>query len=831
MKTRNGSITHLFLLSLASLFCVACQDDYYYNDREPDKATVGQNIYDRLNEDGRFTYYLRLVESVQDAGVDYTEVLKTTGTKTVFVATDSAFDAFFADNPYGIRKFEDFTAAQKRALFFTSMLNDAYLLEMMSNSPGSGASRPNPGQAMRTATAWSVLDSVPFEKGDRLPDNPYWEQYRERGIYILKDNSTWTMVHFLPPHMRMQNISAEDFRILTKTKENPQGITWDGTSPYIFDTKITEWDITCKNGYINVLEKVLFPVGNMAEYLRDNPDTRAFSRLMHRFCAPYLDAGATNAYRQLHPGFSEQIFTMRFFTDNNAYAPDTLGRPDMSRRVAATLKFDPGKNDYSPSNAESDMGAIFVPTDKALREYFADGAGKFLKERYTTLDSIPDNVINLLLNSHMHASFLQTTPERFTALTNSMGASLNVKKEDVVYSSVCSNGVVYVVNRVYPPSDYASVRGPVLINEATQIMNRSVDELNFNLYLLSLENRFSFIVPTDAEFDNYINPASVGASTPERWRFYLKNNQVNATRYSLATGDSTGIVSTAQIRNALTDIIDNHIIVGDIEDGKTYYETKGGATVKILRSGGSLQLDGGGNGERNETANVRNIYSQENGKTYLTDKIVQTPTASVYSVLEKEEKFSAFFELCRDVYPVELNKKTYGGSVFVNDNGITLNVAFFNTFNYTVYVPTNEAMRQAHDAGRYKTPEEIDGLDVEQQAAEMQKLYEFLRFHFQDNSVYIGGRAYNNEWFETATLDETGKKFRRLWVTNTPDALSIGTEKTGGKKANVITSNGLYNMMTRDYKFTSGAIVTNNSQIVTSSYAVVHQIDGVLDFK
>ena len=112
----------------------------------------------------------------------------------------------------------------------------------------------------------------------------------------------------------------------------------------------------------------------------------------------------------------------------------------------------------------------------------------------------------------------------------------------------------------------------------------------------------------------------------------------------------------------------------------------------------------------------------------------------------------------------------------------------------------------------------------------MQKLYEFLRYHFQDNSVYIGGQPYTDEWFETATLDETGKKFRRLWVTNTSGSMTVRTEETGGKEATVITSGGLYNIMVRDYKFSAGN-VTANSQLITSSYAVIHQINTVLDFQ
>jgi uncharacterized surface protein with fasciclin (FAS1) repeats len=835
MRKQNRNIFNIFLFSLSGLLLSACQDDYYYDDREPDKTVVGNSIYEWLKDDGHFTYYLQIVESVQDVGVDYTEVLKTTGTKTVFVADDDAFEAFFADNPYGIRKFEDFTVLQKRALFFSCMLNDAYLMEMMSATPGSGGSKPNQGQAMRTTTAWSVLDSIPFEKGERLPDNPSWTPYKENGIYVLKDNTQWTMVYFLEPQMRMQGITPEDFRILTKTKENPNGMTWDAKAGYIFNTKVVKKDITCKNGYINVLEKLLFPADNMAEYMRNNPETQLFNRFIHRFCAPYYNASLTTAYRQLHADFSDRIFEKRFFTETTNYLPNPeTGLPDVSQRVAATLKFDLGQNTYSPNTLQSDMGAIFIPTDEALSYYFNEGGGKFLKERYLVWDSIPDNVMSLLLNNHIQASFLQATPKRFDALTNQMGTSLNIKEEDVVYSAICSNGVAYIVNKVYPPSDYASVRGPILVNEATKVMNWAVENLGFKLYLLSMENQFSFIVPTDDVFNNYVSPASVGAALPERWRFYMRNNQVTATRYSLTSGDSIGTVSSGLVQNALMNIVDNHIIVGDIEDGKRYYQTKGGATVKVSGKGAGMNLDSGGNNEQDETVTVQTIYSQENGKTYLVDKIVQTPTHSVYSVLDQEDKFGTFFDLCRSVYPLKVGGKTYGGSIFVDDQsgrGITMNVSFFNTFNYTVYVPTNEALEQAHSAGRYKTLDEIELLEEpEDQAVEMQKLYEFLRFHFQDNSVYIGGKLYTNEWFETATLDETGKKFRRLWVTNTNDAITVRTKENGGKEAKVITSDGLYNIMVRDYKFSAGN-VTPNSSIITSSFAVIHQINTVLDFQ
>ncbi|MDR1809718.1 MAG: adenylate cyclase, partial [Prevotella sp.] len=401
----------LFCALIGSLF-VACEDNYSYNDEEPPKTMLGESIYDWLKNDGHFTYYLRIVESVQDAGTNYTEVLKTTGTKTVFVADDEAFEAFFADNPYGIRSFEDFTTAQKRAIFFSCMLNDAYLIEMMSSTPGSSGAKPNQGQALRRTTAWTILDSIPFETPDRLPETSYWDSFRENGMYLMKDNSQWMMVHFLEPNMRVQGITAEDFRYLTKTKENPAGQEWDRTAAYIFNTKVIRKDITCKNGYINILEKLLLPADNIAEYIRNNNDVKLFSRLLDRYCAPFYDASSTSAYRELHPDFSERIYAKRFFTEDFNYLPDANGVTS-DKKALGTLKFDIGKNAYSPDGSQGDMGAIFVPTDAAMNKYFNEGSGLLLKERYGVLDSVPDDVISLLLNNHIQKSFIQSMPDRF----------------------------------------------------------------------------------------------------------------------------------------------------------------------------------------------------------------------------------------------------------------------------------------------------------------------------------------------------------------------------------------------------------------------------------
>jgi hypothetical protein len=51
-----------------------------------------------------------------------------------------------------------------------------------------------------------------------------------------------------------------------------------------------------------------------------------------------------------------------------------------------------------------------------------------------------------------------------------------------------------------------------------------------------------------------------------------------------------------------------------------------------------------------------------------------------------------------------------------------------------------------------------------------------------------------------------------------------------GNTRKVLKTDGLYNIMAREYQFDSSD-ATNAKSIYTSSYAVIHQIDGTLMYK
>lgn len=789
MENKKKTIRYLFstffLLLSGVVLLISCKDDYYYDDKEPD--WLGASIYDYLKEDGSFNYVVRIIDDV-----GYAEVLKQTGSKTLFAAKDSAFETFFRTNQYGIRQYSDLTLAQRRAILFSGMLDDTYLVEMMSSTAGTPPVR---GEAMRRTTSWLVGDSIPFEKGDYLPKNTYWSRFVENGLYVLNDDSDWTMVHLMEPFLKSKSITDSDFEYII-------GKTRSADDAFIFDAKIIQKDITCKNGYVNVLEKVVFPPSNMAQYVRTNPDTKTFNRFLERYCAPYF-------YRM---NGGDSVFVKRFFTDAISFDPN-------SRAVEGVLNFDPGENSYSVGTSmQSDMAAMFVPTDEALEEYFSNGEGKFLKERYGSWDNMPNNVLNLLINNHMRVSFVASVPSRFSSLEDKIGTSMGISPSDIKYSQLCSNGVTYIMNKVYAPTEYASVMAPVIIGENTKVFKWAIENLKFDLYLLSMDNQFSLMVPTDEQLNTYINPVSENAPIRERWKFWYDSRRasVYATVYNAVTGDSLRVMpaTNTTVRNALRDILDNHIIVGDIESGKSFYQTKGGATLKISTDGAGLHVQGGGNIERLNTPVVDNTFPMRNGKTYMMDQMIHASHRSVYSIMSSEVQFREFFNLC-------MGDTMATTPIFIRD-GIDFRVSFFNTFNYTVYIPTNEAVRQAINSGVIKEWDEINAIEaVEEREVEAQKLRDFIRYHFQDNSVYISGEPISRT-YETASLNTSTNKFRRLQVTGNGSDLSL--IPINGNVVHVVKGGGLYNLMVRDYVFGAGSVET-------SSYAVIHQINAVLNFE
>ena len=844
-------------LLAASLF-TACDDNYIYDSEAP--KWLGENVYDYLDQQGNYKTYLALIDAL-----GYGETLKRTGSKTLFPADDAAFDRYFQSvgiNARGPEAIRQMTESGRRRLFNSSMLNMAYLDNMLSNVPtaADGSSGlDTEGTALARETSASYLDSIACISPASLPATAYWKRFSDEGRSIwLADNTSRPNVFFTPLFMQRRGMTADDWRIISGGQQmEEKGFYVNGKR-----VQADHRNVTCKNGYLHLADEVVRPLANMAEIITGSSDTHLFAHLMDKFSAPYFDADVDAAVKGYYadaafaaegPG-TDSVFVKRYFNDNGSGA---CTRDPEGNEVgdASLLYFDPG---YNRIGMPTDIGVMFVPSDVAMQNYWSSDRGKFLRDVYGDWDNVPNDVLSKFIKNHQLKSFVGSLPNDWANLPDQKGFLLGVKPSDVEATVMACNGIVYKTNRVFPPIDYQCAYAPTLTSPLTRVMKMAIDDndaLKFHLYLRSIENQYNLFVPVDDGVKDYRDPiswaiwANGGVDKREVWAFKIQGERIFADIYNVdADGNKTTLKQTIgatsadqdKIMNRLRDIIDMHIVVADnaaepmsdfADEGRLQWGlTKGGTVLSISGSGSDTRIAGGGDRElQTPDARILNSFVTDNSHTFFIDRIMQDPFRSVYTELKSHSEFSEFYDLLLgdptvfsyfqtddDIAPI------FDQMASEQSSGIGQVVTTFNNFRYTILVPTNEAIKQAFASDKNLWTWERIAMEDNAAVKREKALYllNFLRRHIVDGAVPLGGLNINRE-YDTAARDKNNQFVKVHVSTN-------NTSATFGTSSHIVTSNpALYNILTRDY------IVDNRDpqkagNIVASSRAIIHLIDKAI---
>jgi hypothetical protein len=864
-QRRNVLIAACGLL-LGTWTMQGCKDDTLL---EGQPSWLGNSIYERLQEDGNFTTLLRLVD---DLGQH--EVLSHTGSKTLFAANDSAFQEWFKQNSWGVSSYGQLSNSQKKLLLNNSMINNAYLIELLSNVSGNP---PMEGKCMRRETAVSIYDSVEILSPDKMPNTASWKRFKDSGksIPIFKDATAAPMIHFLPAFSSFNKLTDEDLAILTNHQANNVKEAW------VNGKKVVERDITCKNGYIQKVNGVIESSPNMAEIIRQHPNMSLWSHLLDRYSAPYYDAAGTREYNRLYNN-EDSVFTLRYFSDRSVNGDKNEVDPN-GNTVKALLKFDPGWNHYMYANTMQydlhyDAGVMIVPTNEAL-EYWWDHGGKDLQTEYGTWDSIPDATLSKLIRVNMLPTFTEAFPSKFNQVLNDAKEELGITPADVDSCFMGCNGVVYMTNKVFTPAEYASVAYPALAHASTMnVIYWAIDQLNFLPYLLSMDSHYSLLLPTNDAMLWYIDPATYGTidrltglESPSILEFYYDGTKsaaerVQARRYQCTIDAEGNITRGARVQaqvdrkvvnDRLSRLMDQLIIVGDVRDGHEYYKSKGGTLLRVTKAAdGRLAFIGGWQSEHGNLqlpVNNNEIYLKENGESYqlngqkLVDGEGQTykpymplgAQNTVYLTLQQHEEFSEFLNLLdhdgADLLGTKLSNKYNAGLT----NQGSKNLRLLDNYNYTIYVPTNESIRQLINDGLLPTWEDYEAQTDDVWGSEALAdsvrnvlkdiIVSFIRYHVQDHSVAVNmapeDGSYVNAYESMRRNLETGR-FYPIDVNFAGGEITL--KDVVGQTRHVVKQDGLYNLICREYWFDGSG---NNQTTFMASDAVVHLIDGPLLFE
>ena len=855
-RSRHEVMLGVAAMVLAGGSVLSSCNEYDLDERTPEGWDA--SIYSWLDGQGNFTNTVRMID---DLG--YREVLAKTGSKTLFVADDEAYERFYRNNSWGVKSYSQLSTSQKKLLLFGSMIDNSYQVQALSSTEG-----PIEGNCMRRQSSLSIYDSVPLMRKADIPDAIYWQSYRDRdNLVVMHDMTPVPLIHFIERHMANKQITNDDYDFLYNyTTQRQSG------DASVNGAQIVEQNIRCLNGFINRMSEVMTPLPNMADIIAKKPNTSIFAHLLERYSVlDYCGDEVTRAYNTSRGTNVDSVYQLRYFSKRSQGGQEFTSTHNQKSQANGELPFDPGWNSYyilssegSETALQQDMAVMLVPSNEALNDYWENGAGAALRKSFGSWDNVPYSTLTEFLKANMLSSFISSVPSKFQYILNDAADPLGITKEHVDSVWLACNGAVYLTNHVFTPTSFVSVMYPTVVDQNMSIMHWAIDQLNYGAYLNSLNSRYSFFLPSNDALLEYIDPASYGKPLLQMLRFHYdpsrKGNEVYASIHNIdpetgIPGDSIDVYTNSggksldgnPILNRLYNILDDHVVIGDVEDGHEYYRTKGGSTLHVRNTSQGaqgMQVEGSRqvNGET-PSVPITYVYDQTNGgngKTYILEQgPVLGTRQTVFNLLGQHQEFSRFRELLEGS---DLLETIHDGRFACSDTCISV----FNNFHYTVYIPTNESIDALIAAKKLPTWDDVAMLDTtdskQREMAEKytQQIHEFLRYHIQDNALYIGADnstgndASNSEGgsiiteYETAFIDKTSKTFNKLTITTDKNGNSISIKDKAGNSRRVMTEKtGLFNLMAREYTYNTSS-KSSATIIHNSSSAVVHLIDGPL---
>ena len=333
-----------------------------------------------------------------------------------------------------------------------------------------------------------------------------------------------------------------------------------------------------------------------------------------------------------------------------------------------------------------------------------------------------------------------------------------------------------------------------------------------------------------------------------------------------------------------------------------YYLSNRGNAVKVIRDEddniiavkGGFQLENERLGIVGEnpgisSCQVKKIYDYVgNGNTLVLDAPLVPTYRSVYSIFTNdadqlaagkegfggETPYSAFYDLCNaNDYEAEIvgcglaegKSEAQKYMAFIEHNGLDYNVQFFNSCqdhnpnsfssnHYTIFVPTNEAIQEAINAGlptwegiredyrshcKPQTNELATTEDSIRIAAKITYLTNFVRYHFAEKSVFADRCELAPNEFVSFCFDKDSEEMCKLHVARIGSSdgtrLCVCDDMTWQKNAGSMGNNpfatvGERNVLARDISCSKSPVEVQPKGITieASSAAVIHNIPGCL---
>lgn len=410
---------------------------------------------------------------------------------------------------------------------------------------------------------------------------------------------------------------------------------------------------------------------------------------------------------------------------------------------------------------------------------------------------------------------------------------------------------------------------------------------------------FTMFVPTDEGLKQYglVDPMSMASNNRNSWRYWSLSPQsissdgngkiavaARAYRYdynkvrnaetdrplgvsfSNSANDGANVNYGPTKRQLLTDMLDQHIVLQNLDSmlntSRHWYLSRSGMPIYMKEhTNTNIVVNGGMQIDLNERdaadkhdCTLQFVGQNSTGTSVFIDRPMQPTSQNVFQRLQSNDAFSTFFEYAEALNNAYTLKKMLFGdeasealswkyTIFADRSGgytrygnaNTMLVNFFHNFNYTIFVPTNEGMQKAVEAG-LPTIESIEqfveeSLDDngqlpddkrEQAQARYLTLLNFLKYHFCDKSYFLEPDLESGDIEQTTTacIDASNQQALTADI-NSGNGMLMVRDASNRYKA---VKPDLANIIARDAEFNNDP--TRARYIRSASNVVLHGIDN-----
>lgn len=700
--------------------------------------------------------------------VGYDTIVNKTGTYTVFVPNNEAFQSYL--NEKGLGSVESIPLKDKEDLVKFHIVQMPWNRDQLQSLSSKGwinvndLSNNKPFAFKRQTLLKNDNKRYPvrIDRDAGLIYETIVPQAEADESRVVYSNSRKYAPVYFDGFLSAAQLSGEDYSFYFDRNYEAGNIYYAGG-------KVIVDDIYADNGFIYVIDRVIEPLLNAEELMDKGFGSDSYTDFKNLV---YLnsDFDENNAATMAQEGAKEGAEVDQLYD---------LNYPELGFDIHQELTFNPNSSSATNLTTEYHNG-IIVPSDAALSEFIDNVLTG--PDKWANLETVPANIKKLIVNSHMADKPLYVK-DISDGFFNASGDYITIDPSTIIQKSFGSNASFIGVNKVITPKAFSSVSAPLYLNPEYQTFLAAI-ELSGLLPALKQEDiTYSLFIISDRTL-------ALDFSMQVQWKDWKKE------RYDIIGYDYSED-PPKPVKRSIEDIINTMYAQISVEPlvgaaRLEFLETLDGRHLIINNDenslSGGLSSTFGYLGDSVITVNFNQIGGDYfNGNVYETNGWINFSSGGLNAKLEGSKFLSLMIKAnMADKYTMKFSS---------------------SGDRHTLFLPSDEALETAR----------ADTLTGD-------NLKRFLKNHFIKNELIFTDGKKLSGWYNTISRVKTGSSYNtdKLNLSLGIDEISI-LQNNGELLCQIEEEPGISNIIcTKVKEGYQGSLPSYVTE------AVIHRIDTVL---